>query len=228
MPVILILLLLLLPSAGEAGGNRDLRLIDAARQADTAAVEALLGQGVDVNATQGDGATALHWAAHRDDAATVALLIEAGADVNATNELGIPPLMLACTNGSDAMVARLLDAGADPNLRPEGRETALMTAAWTGNLKAVELLLARGALVDATEAERKQTALMWAASERHPQIRSRWSQRAGARDREGADGRGYALVGPGRRSESRGCWVYGAALGGGAVGNRSHHRQHHE
>ena len=170
MPVILLLLLLLLLSAGAAGGNRDLRLIDAARRADTAAVDALLGQGVDVNATQGDGATALHWAAHRDDAATVALLIEAGADVNATNELGIPPLMLACTNGSDAMVARLLDAGADPNLRPEGRETALMTAAWTGNLKAVELLVARGALVNATEAERSQTALMWAASERHPQI----------------------------------------------------------
>ena len=171
MPVILILLLLLLPSAGQAVGAGDLRLIEAAKRADAAAVRTLLGQqGVDVNATQGDGATALHWAAHRDDAVTAALLIEAGADLNATNDLGIPPLMLACTNGSDAMVARLLDAGADPNLRPEGRETALMTAAWTGNLEVVELLLARGALVNATEAERSQTALMWAAAERHPQI----------------------------------------------------------
>ena len=60
--------------------------------------------------------------------------------------------------------------GADPNLRPEGRETALMTAAWTGNLEVVALLLARGALVNATEAERSQTALMWAAAERHPHI----------------------------------------------------------
>jgi len=170
MHVILMLLLLLLPSAAEAAGAGDLRLIEAARRVDAAAVQTLLGQGVDVNATQGDGATALHWAAHRDDALTTELLIEAGADVNATNDFGIPPLMLACTNGSDAMVARLLDAGADPNLRPEGRETALMTSAWTGNLTIVELLIARGALVNATEAERSQTALMWAVAERHPQI----------------------------------------------------------
>ena len=170
MHAILIPLLLLLSSAGGAAGAGDLRLIEAARRVDSAAVRTLLGQGIDVNATQGDGATALHWAAHRDDALTTGLLIEAGADVNATNDLGISPLMLACTNGSDAMVARLLDAGADPNLHPEGRETALMTAAWTGNLTVVELLIARGALVNATEAERSQTALMWAAAEQHPRI----------------------------------------------------------
>ena len=43
------------------------RLIDAVKNRDVEAVQALLKQRVDVNAPQGDGATALHWAAHLDD-----------------------------------------------------------------------------------------------------------------------------------------------------------------
>ena len=45
----------------------DRRLVDAVRKQDKDAVRALLGQHVDVNATQSDGATALHWAVHWDD-----------------------------------------------------------------------------------------------------------------------------------------------------------------
>ena len=37
------------------------------KQKDVAAVRALLKQRADVNATEGDGATALHWAAYHDD-----------------------------------------------------------------------------------------------------------------------------------------------------------------
>jgi ankyrin repeat protein len=36
---------------------------DAAQRGDTAAVQALLKDGADVNAAQGDGMTALHWTA---------------------------------------------------------------------------------------------------------------------------------------------------------------------
>ena len=45
----------------------DARLITAIRAKDVAAVRALLKQRVDVNAPQGDGTTALHWAAHVND-----------------------------------------------------------------------------------------------------------------------------------------------------------------
>ena len=38
-------------------------LLTAAKAADAERVEALLGDGVDPNTTQADGATALHWAA---------------------------------------------------------------------------------------------------------------------------------------------------------------------
>src|SRR6184192_3352322 len=57
----------------------DARLIDAIKAHDTAAVRALLKARADVNATQGDGATALHWAARYDDLPAVDLLLRAGA-----------------------------------------------------------------------------------------------------------------------------------------------------
>ena len=80
----------------------DLPLVDAVRDRDIVAVRALLQQGVDVNAPQADGATALHWAAHWDDLETADLLLHAGADVDAANDLGVTPLWLACSNGNAA------------------------------------------------------------------------------------------------------------------------------
>ena len=101
--------------------------------------------GVDVNAAQVDGTTALHWAAYHDDAETVALLVRAGANVNAVNRYGVPPLAQACTNGNAAIVKLLLEAGADANATMKGGETVLMLAARSGNVEAVKALLARGA-----------------------------------------------------------------------------------
>ena len=54
-------------------------LIDAVKRQDRVAVNALLDRGADVNAAEGDGTTALHWAAQLDDLAIVDLLLEAGA-----------------------------------------------------------------------------------------------------------------------------------------------------
>ncbi|HSU89655.1 MAG TPA: ankyrin repeat domain-containing protein, partial [Terriglobia bacterium] len=56
-----------------------LPLVDAAKNVDHDAVRALLKQGVNVNATEGDGTTALHWASYRDDLETADALIRAGA-----------------------------------------------------------------------------------------------------------------------------------------------------
>src|SRR2546428_13948028 len=74
-------------------------LADAAERRDRATVRTLLQTGVDVNAAQVDGTTALHWAAFNDDAETVALLVGARANVNVVNRYGVPPLALASTNG---------------------------------------------------------------------------------------------------------------------------------
>jgi ankyrin len=100
----------------------------------------------------------------------VNVLIELGASVNAATDLGITPLWVACTNGSTAIIAKLLEARANPNIAPESDGTPLMVASRTGNTDAVKLLLARGADVNAKEAARGQTALMWAVAERHPDV----------------------------------------------------------
>jgi ankyrin repeat protein len=148
--------------------SSDLRLIQAVKSQDAESVRALLKQHVDMNAAQGDGTTALHWAADLDNLAIADVLIRAGAPVNAANDLGATPLYLACRNRSAPMVDRLLAAGANANSKLLKGETALMTCARTGESKAVKALLVHGADAKAKEPEHDQTALMWAAAESHP------------------------------------------------------------
>jgi len=160
--------LLLLPAACLLAAEGDLRLVEAAKKKDQRAVRSLLEQGVDVNARQTDGTTALMWAAHWDDLETADLLIRARANANAANDYGVTALSLACTNGSARMVAKLLQAGGNPNAAlPRTGETPLMRCAWTGNAEAVRALLARGADAKVKEKRRGQTALMWAVEQNH-------------------------------------------------------------
>lgn len=160
----------LLAVASMAQTARDERIANAAERRDVKAVQTLLAQGADVNGRQGDGATALHWAAHSDDLETVERLLRAKASVDVANDLGVTPLALASETGNAAMVERLLQAGANPNSGTASGETALMTAARTGSVGAVQALLARGADVNAKEQTHGQTALMWAVSNGHPSI----------------------------------------------------------
>jgi len=148
----------------------DLRIVEAAKNQDKDGVRALLTRHADVNAEQGDGATALHWAAHWDDLEMAAALLRAGAKVNATNELGVTPLYLACSNGNAAMAESLLAAGANPNMTAATGVSPLMNAAASGSVDAVKALLARGANPNAKESAKGQTALMWATAERHPDV----------------------------------------------------------
>lgn len=138
-------------------------LADAVEYGNKPAVRSLLQQHVDVNAVQGDGATALHWAVYQDDAETTALLIAAGANAKVRNEYGITPLVLASKNGNAAILRQLLKAGADPNEAVRDGETPLMFAARTDRVDAVNVLLGADAKVNAHENWNGQTALMWAA-----------------------------------------------------------------
>ncbi len=144
-------------------------LIEAAKNADTGVVRALVQKKVDVNAAEGDGTTALHWASYRDDLESADLLIRAGANVNAANDLGVTPLWTASQNGSTAMVAKLLAAGANPNAALLAGETPVMIAARAGKAAVVDQLIAKGANVNARGA-RGQTALMWAAAQKHADV----------------------------------------------------------
>ncbi len=137
---------------------------DAVMNQNAAQLQALLGKSADVNAAQGDGTTALHWAAYHADVASTRRLLAAGANPAVHTDTGVTPLVLACEAGSAEVVKLLLDAGADANQTLSHGETPLMMAARTGSVGVMKELLAHGAKVDARESLRGTTPLMWAAA----------------------------------------------------------------
>ena len=134
---------------------------------DAAAVAGALDRGEDVNAPQGDGMTALHWAARHADARMARTLLDAGADVGAGTRIGrYQPLHVAARAGAAEVVEALLAAGADPEAKTEGTGGArpLHFAASAGDERAVRALLGAGASVDPREDAWGQTPLIFAAS----------------------------------------------------------------
>ena len=142
-------------------------LAEAAMRGDVAMVESLLERGADVDAAQGDGMTALHWAAERGDEEIAQLLISAGADVQVGTRIGsYTPLHLASKGGHVAVVSALLDAGADANASTvnSGATPLHFAASAADGEGVVSLLMDHGADVNVREASSRQTPLMFAAA----------------------------------------------------------------
>ena len=138
---------------------------DAAMAKDREAVKALLKDGADVNAAQGDGMTALHWAARNGDAELTQMLLFAGANVKATTRLGgYTPLMMAAEQGHATVIAALVSGGSDVKAANALGTTPLMLAAASGNAQAVTTLVENGAEIEAKEKTFGQTPLMFAAA----------------------------------------------------------------
>ncbi len=161
------LALALLGAAATAAGQS---LLEAAEAGDHDAALAALKAGGDVDARGPDGTTALIWAAYNADATLVEKLVDAGADANAKNAFGASALSEAAIGGYADVIAALLEGGADANItNPEG-ETPLMAVARTGHVEAATLLLDAGADVNAIELWGQQSALMWAAAQKQPEM----------------------------------------------------------
>ena len=129
------------------------------------AVRELLAEGADPNAAQGDGMTALHWAAFNGDAEVAGLLIASGATLEARTRLGTHrPLHVAAKEGHGEVVALLLKAGADVSPLTTTSAAPLHFAAASGDLPSVSALLDHGAAVDVQEPEWGQTPLHFAAA----------------------------------------------------------------
>jgi uncharacterized protein len=137
---------------------------DATMKGDLTALKALLARQVDVNAAQGDGMTALHWAARRNNTEAATMLLEAGADVKAVTRIGrYTPLHLAAQEGAEGVMRLLLGRGAEPGAVTTTGAVPLHFAAASGNVATISLLIDAGADPNAREPQWGQTPLMFAA-----------------------------------------------------------------
>ena len=138
---------------------------DAAMHSDYDTVRSLLREGADVNTAQGDGMTALHWAAVNGQLDTAKMLLYAGANLRATTRLhAYSALHLASRSGHADTVKLFLDSGADATVTTTTGVTSLMLAASSGSADAVAALIVGRVDVNARETGRGQTALMFAAA----------------------------------------------------------------
>jgi ankyrin repeat protein len=150
---------------GRAAGSRSGRVTDEQLN-DT--VKFLLDLGVDVNASDKEGWTALLLAAEKGHPSVVRVLLDRGANINAKCvcpdwlDGGWTALMIATKLGHDEIVQLLLDKGAEVNGKNFSGETALMAAAGRGASTTVTALLEKGAEVNA-KTVKGETALMRAA-----------------------------------------------------------------
>lgn len=169
------------------GTPNNIHIADAAKTGDIETIRALIAEAVDVSSAQGDGMTALHWAALNGDAQIAQLLIYAGANVRATTRLGgYTPLLMGAKSGSDSIIDLLLKRSVDPNTTAVGGVTPLMMAASSGQSEAVRILLEANADVDAAEYERGQTALAYAAAFNHPKAIDLLLRHGADADKKGA------------------------------------------
>jgi ankyrin repeat protein len=137
---------------------------DAAMRGDVTAIRASLQQGADVNAAQGDGMTALHWAAELGNEELAQVLLESGANASAVTRIGRhTPLHVAAKGGHASVVRLLADAKADVNATTTTGAAPLHFAAASGSSETIGILLDKGADVNAREPQWGQTPLMFAA-----------------------------------------------------------------
>ncbi len=119
----------------------DLALILAARNGDAKAVKALLAQGANVHAADGNGVTALIAAAYGDHVAIGETLIAAGADVNVQDNTRQSAYLIPTADGSLEFLKLTLRAGADVHRTDSYNGTGLIRAADRGHVDVIAELL---------------------------------------------------------------------------------------
>src|SRR4030095_85574 len=141
---IVVVLTVLLVAASSSGAADE--LTTAVHRGDATRTRSLLGGQPNLDARDGDGNTALHWAALNGDALLVKSLLKRGASPVATNHAGATPLLYAV--GNVEAVSSLLEAGAASavNARSKFGSTPLVAAArYPQSSGVVRLLLQREA-----------------------------------------------------------------------------------
>lgn len=163
----------------------DAPVADAAARGDLAAVEQLVADGADVNAAQGDGMTALHWAARLGEPALTRTLLEAGARTGARTRLGAyAPLHMAAELGWGEVVEILLEGEADPSILTSTGTAPLHFAAEAGDVRSVQALLDAGADADLADEVSSRTPLMFATARERVEVMALLLERGARIDAE--------------------------------------------
>jgi len=173
LPIVAMCTLLLACHGPVLASTPESPLVDAVRQGNLESLRALIVQGEDVNQAEGDGMTALHWAAATNNAEAADLLIRAGAELRRRTRVGgHTPLHVASRTGSASVVRILLlaeDGLVDARTLSSG-STALHLAAGAGHADVASVLLQGGADPNATESAWGQTPLIFAAARNRDQV----------------------------------------------------------
>lgn len=110
---------------------------------DNRIIKHIINSVTDVNFTDKDGWTPLHWAIFKDNKDIVELLISKGANINAKDNRGMSPLNTAAWYGHKDIAELLLASGANISDKTNGGNAPLHSA--VSHKSVVELLLNWGA-----------------------------------------------------------------------------------
>jgi len=223
--------------------------VRSAEQGDTKALPLFFEAGVDINARNSGGYTALMAAAKNGQTEIVTKLLEQKANLDVQGYNGLTALMLAAENNQLSIVKALLAKNADPNLQDNSGWTALMKAVYRGNTDCVvaladrsrqevnrgllvaalmdhkdtaKALLERGAEID-TRADDGRTPLMLAASKGYADLVSFFLQQGADRSLTDNSGNTAVALASGKGSREVASLLQNAppASAGGASGNSS-------
>ena len=144
--------------------------VECAKKGDVDAIKLFLAEGMDVNAMNERGQTALSRSAEYQRTEVVTLLLGKGAEVDKVGgRYARTALMEAAGAGNVVIIKQLADKGADINAKDHESSTPIFFACMYGHVEAVKLLIELGANVN-VQAVIGRTPMSLAETNGHAEI----------------------------------------------------------
>jgi len=179
------------------GKHQSTALMQAAQNGWVEVVAELLERKADIDLSDLNGSTALHYACDFNQPGSVRLLLAAGAKLEPVDVWKQTPLINAISSGCTDGVRQLIAKGADVSAQT-GRGDALAFAVGNGARGTMKLLLEKGADVNATVPGSRVTALMALCRDQRQggfvRLLLESGADAGLRDRDGRTALHYAIA----------------------------------